>query len=69
MELLYTETGRRIIIALAVLGGRHGDGRRWLGRGRTKGIARLALLVLWSGYALSSASVALLIVTGFLPGR
>lgn len=69
MELLNTETGRRIIIALAVLGAAMAMVGGMLGRRRTKGTARLALLVLWSGYALSSASVVLFVIAGFLSGR
>lgn len=69
MELLNTETGRGIIIALAVLGAAMAMAGGVLGRRRTKRIARLALLVLWSGYALSSASVVVFVIAGFLSSR
>jgi hypothetical protein len=69
MDLLNIEIGRRMIIALAVLGAAMVIAGGMLGRGRGKTAARLGLLAVWSGYALTSASVVLFIVAGFLSSR
>jgi hypothetical protein len=65
MELL---TDRTMIIALAIVGACLATaGSLW--RSRSRSTARLAHLMVWVGYLVSLASVALFIAAGFLSNR
>jgi hypothetical protein len=65
MELLTDST---IIIALAIVGACLATaGCVW--RGRSRKSARWAHLMLWAGYLVSLASVALFVAAGFLSDR
>jgi hypothetical protein len=65
MELL---TDRTMIIALAIAGACLATAGSLL-RSRSRNTARWAHLMVWAGYLVSLASVALFVATGFLSKR
>jgi hypothetical protein len=68
MDLLQSLTDRSLIIMLAIAGGVIATAGSVLGQ-REAVSAKLARLMLWSGYAVSFISVGLFIIAGFLKGR
>jgi hypothetical protein len=69
MELIGALTDRKVIVTLAVLGAIMAAAGSFFRVGRTNAIARFARMMMWTGYAISFASVLLFIVAGFASNR
>ena len=67
MDLLQSVTDHTLIVMLAIAGGVIATVGSVLGQ-REAVSPKLARILLWSGYAVSFASVGLFIVAGFLKG-
>jgi hypothetical protein len=69
MELISALTDKVMIVALAVLGAIMATAGGVFGASRTNAIARFGRIMMWAGYTISFASVALFILAGFVSNR
>lgn len=69
MELIGALTDQVVIVTLAVLGAIMATGGAVFGARRTSAMVRFGRMMMWTGYAISLASVVLFIVAGFSSNR